>query len=136
MLTMNYKGLKERYGRPKHKGKSQKYFSYWEYLESPETFKAVSKPSKHRKGTSTKVEYKKQLREDKWMKKRKRILRRDNFKCVLCGSDYNLQVHHTVYKEGKMAWEYSNLSLVTLCDDCHKKVHGDPTHKLYPKYEK
>lgn len=143
MLTMNYKALNEQYGKPKHKKKKQTpvktkktYTNYWTYLESTDTPRTASKPSKQPKGTDTKVEYKKQLREAKWLRKRTNILRRDNNMCVLCGSNFNLQVHHTVYREGKKAWEYPNHTLVTLCDNCHKKVHQDPEHKLYPQYEK
>ena len=34
-----------------------------------------------------------------------------------------LNIHHMFYISGNMAWQYENEALVTLCYDCHKKVH-------------
>lgn len=34
-----------------------------------------------------------------------------------------LNIHHTHYTRGCKPWEYENDSLVTLCEDCHKKRH-------------
>ena len=34
-----------------------------------------------------------------------------------------LNIHHTYYIEGHKPWEYENDTLVTLCEDCHKKRH-------------
>lgn len=34
-----------------------------------------------------------------------------------------LQVHHKHYIIGRKAWEYEDEVLVTLCQDCHSKVH-------------
>lgn len=38
-----------------------------------------------------------------------------------------LNVHHKYYVEGKKPWEYSNDVLITLCTNCHEKVHEKPT---------
>ena len=134
MLTMDYQGLKEKFQRPKKKpnAKGKPYISYWERLESSESQKCHSKPSKPEKGTDTKVSYQEQLRDHRWLVKRASVLKRDKYKCVLCGSTDNLQVHHTKYIKGRNAWEYPNYRLVTLCKDCHRKVHDDKNHKLNP----
>ena len=34
-----------------------------------------------------------------------------------------LQVHHKLYFENKLPWEYKFTDLVTLCQDCHEEVH-------------
>lgn len=34
-----------------------------------------------------------------------------------------LNVHHKFYIRGLAPWEYDNDALITLCEDCHKKVH-------------
>ena len=81
---------------------------------------------------SRKEEYQQQLQHPLWLKKRDIILNRDQHKCVQCGSEHKLQVHHTRYTKGKKAWEYPNATLVTLCEVCHTKVHSDPGHKLNP----
>ncbi|WP_033960415.1 hypothetical protein [Psychroserpens jangbogonensis] len=36
---------------------------------------------------------------------------------------YDLNVHHKYYNSGKMAWEYDNEALTTLCASCHKEEH-------------
>lgn len=89
---------------------------------------------KPKKPISNKAIYKEQLGHPLWTKKRKVILERDNHTCQLCGSNENLHIHHTQYKKGNKAWEYPNSTLVTLCKDCHQKVHADKTNELYPKY--
>lgn len=55
---------------------------------------------------------------------RTRVLKRDGFTCVKCGSHENLQVHHL--------WGYNEnpeLAIVddngvTLCKDCHEQYHN------------
>jgi len=42
-----------------------------------------------------------------------------------------LQVHHTYYIIGKEPWEYPEHSLVTLCPDCHKKIHQNNQIPIY-----
>ena len=42
--------------------------------------------------------------------------------CQLCGSPYNLQRHHIIYRRyGKTIPE----NLIVLCDSCHRKVHSN-----------
>lgn len=35
----------------------------------------------------------------------------------------DLNVHHKYYVQGKKAWEYNDVALVTLCADCHMQEH-------------
>ena len=35
----------------------------------------------------------------------------------------NLNIHHKYYQEGKMAWEYPDEALETLCWPCHENIH-------------
>ena len=51
-----------------------------------------------------------------WKSLRKKILKRDKYKCVLCASVNNLQIHHRVYEPGQE--QLSDLH--TLCDTCHE----------------
>ncbi len=49
---------------------------------------------------------------------RVRVLRRDGYHCVICGSTYNLEVDH---KRALMNGGDNSLdNLATLCDECHK----------------
>ena len=36
---------------------------------------------------------------------------------------YDLNVHHKYYSSGRMAWQYKNEALITLCTNCHKEEH-------------
>jgi hypothetical protein len=76
----------------------------------------------------TKEEYQEQLLDDRWSKKRHKILARDKGKCVICQSKERLEVHHLYYVEGHRAWEYPNDALVLWCNDCHKEWHD--THQI------
>lgn len=42
-----------------------------------------------------------------------------------------LNIHHTYYIKDSKPWEYENDSLVTLCEDCHKKRHENTRIPLY-----
>ena len=65
-----------------------------------------------------------QYKDPRWQKKRLEILEHDNFTCQLCGSkDRQLHVHHASYLKGNKIWDYDADSLITLCTDCHSRVH-------------
>jgi 5-methylcytosine-specific restriction endonuclease McrA len=68
--------------------------------------------------------YEEQLKDHRWLEKREQILQRDWRMCQHCMSGKSLNVHHKYYTDGKMAWEYPNSALVTLCDKCHKVEHN------------
>ncbi len=70
--------------------------------------------------------YSEQIKSPKWQKRRLEILNRDNFTCQICGSqDKTLHVHHTVYIPYKEIWDYGDNQLITLCEDCHAREHGE-----------
>jgi 5-methylcytosine-specific restriction endonuclease McrA len=52
---------------------------------------------------------------------RKQVLRRDGWRCQLCGSRRNLQIHHKQLRSQQGSDNDSNL--ITLCVDCHEGVH-------------
>lgn len=70
------------------------------------------------------MQYRDKLKDARWLDKRQTILARDSFRCIICGSRNNLNVHHNVYIDGREPWEYDNKYLVTLCQKCHSKIHG------------
>ena len=76
-----------------------------------------------------------------WKQKRNKIMNRDNNRCVYCGTVHFLQVHHTYYNvcpngEKVNPWAYPDDALITLCDDCHKKVHKNKKIKCYNRSRK
>lgn len=63
-----------------------------------------------------------------WTKPSNRFaLKKSRYICFDKGTQtkkmYDLNVHHKYYMIGKMAWEYDNEALITLCASCHKKEH-------------
>ena len=61
------------------------------------------------------------LKSDAWKRKRYVVLKRDNWRCVFCGSRAT-QVHHKRYAKyiiGKEPIEW----LVSVCKSCHDKEH-------------
>lgn len=81
--------------------------------------------------------YEEQLKDQRWYYVRDRVLERDKWECQSCRSIHNLHVHHKRYEKGRMAWEYNDDDLVTLCGKCHEKVHKSwGTIKVDPFKEK
>lgn len=71
------------------------------------------------------IDYKKQRKDKRWKEKSKEIKKRDNFTCQLCGkTKVGLNVHHIKYINGRDYWDYPDELLMTVCVDCHKKIHG------------
>lgn len=64
-----------------------------------------------------------------WYRNRKVVLERDNYRCVRCGSENRLHVHH------RNGWNPDDISthepdnLETLCASCHRKLHPLPRSK-------
>lgn len=52
------------------------------------------------------IQYKDKLKDSRWLAKRQAILARDSFRCVICGSNNGLNVHHSAYIYGREPWEY------------------------------
>jgi 5-methylcytosine-specific restriction endonuclease McrA len=76
------------------------------------------------------------LHTPEWESKRNTILNRDGHKCAYCGKTHNLQVHHKYYSKypnGRKVepWNYPDEALITLCDNCHKRVHSKKKIKVY-----
>ncbi len=52
---------------------------------------------------------------------RQQVLRRDGWRCQLCGTMSNLEVHHKRFRS--RAGHDSEENLVTLCTNCHASIH-------------
>lgn len=65
--------------------------------------------------------YSEKLKDPRWQKKRLEILQRDNWACQMCFDTKSmLAVHHRYYRRGAEPWDYTDASLVTLCQECHE----------------
>lgn len=72
------------------------------------------------------MNFKEQYKDKRWEKKRLEILRRDKWHCRACNATkVMLDVHHLYYDMGNKVWEYEDEALVTLCRNCHAKIHTD-----------
>jgi len=57
-----------------------------------------------------------------YKERRRHVMQRDRWRCQICGSRQNLQVHHQQMRSHQGADEDSNL--ITLCAGCHERVHS------------
>ncbi len=55
-------------------------------------------------------------------KLRNEILERDGWRCQVCGSLYELEVHHMQRRSRQ--GDDSSENLITLCADCHRAIHA------------
>lgn len=56
-------------------------------------------------------------------RRRRQVLQRDGFRCVRCGSDYDVAVHH---RRKRSLWRDDRLdNLETLCSSCHSVEHRE-----------
>jgi len=55
---------------------------------------------------------------------REKVLKRDGFKCTLCGATENLHVHHVFSYEKFEKTRIDIRNGQTVCEDCHKIIHG------------
>jgi 5-methylcytosine-specific restriction endonuclease McrA len=61
------------------------------------------------------------LDEQHYQQLRQHVLRRDGWRCQVCGSMTNLEVHHKQFRSHGGADDERNL--ITLCFDCHGPIH-------------
>lgn len=65
--------------------------------------------------------YKTYLLSQHWQQTRMERLCMDGFRCQSCGATSNLNVHHLTYRN--LGHEDVKNDLITLCYDCHKRIH-------------
>lgn len=68
--------------------------------------------------------------EDKrWIRKREKILRRDDYRCVWCRrygrAKLAVVVHHIRHADEFPELAYTDSNLVSLCQACHNKAHPE-----------
>ena len=74
--------------------------------------------------------YQEQLKSPKWQKKRLQVLEYYNYECQLCHNDEKeLHVHHLIYRDNHLLWDYDITEYAVLCKSCHKNWHE--TLKLF-----
>ena len=56
------------------------------------------------------------------------VLRRDGWKCQLCGATSSLEVHHQRLRSH--GGDDSEQNLITLCTQCHSLVHASGRRSL------
>lgn len=73
------------------------------------------------KNKHNKVVYAEYIKSKSWAKKRNKIFKRDNYLCIICSSNKNLQAHHLTYD--RLGYEKLT-DLITVCTICHNKIHN------------
>ena len=54
-----------------------------------------------------------------------KVMQRDKYKCRLCGTPFNLNEHHIVYKSEDRKLINEPTNLIVLCAKCHSTVHSN-----------
>ena len=54
-----------------------------------------------------------------------KVMQRDKYKCKLCGTTFNLNEHHIVYKSEDRKLINEPTNLIVLCTKCHALVHSN-----------
>ena len=67
--------------------------------------------------------YHEQLKDDRWKRKREKIIQHADHRCQICGKESPLDVYHSYYISGAKAWEYHDGALIAICRECHGRVH-------------
>lgn len=109
-----------------------------DYRNDPKNKKGIAK-AKHRWWRKMGgIAFSKVDREQRWFANlREDVLERDGYKCVRCGSDEDLTVHH-VDGEGRGSARPNNLleNLLTVCRACHARIHHGEKNVWSRKYDK
>ena len=68
---------------------------------------------------------KEEYQDERWKARAAEIRELDHHQCVMCGAkDVELHVHHLSYPPPPFhIWDAADNELVTLCKDCHEKIH-------------
>jgi 5-methylcytosine-specific restriction endonuclease McrA len=54
-------------------------------------------------------------------------------KITISDKPYHLEIHHKLYIEDRLPWNYDDGDLITLCNWCHKEFHKNNDVELYAK---
>jgi len=57
-----------------------------------------------------------------YRKLHRQVLRRDGWRCQVCGTTERLEVHHLQFRS--RSGDNDEANLITLCRDCHRQAHG------------
>ncbi len=71
--------------------------------------------------TQRQLSYQEYLKSPEWQALRLKVLQRDGFRCQGCLAQPAAEVHHTTYRHARSEFCFE---LVSLCRDCHRRLHG------------
>lgn len=102
---------------------------YWKRIKSYKKSK-YKQPKVISERNLTNLSYKEKyinfLKSPFWKIEREKILKRFNYKCVLCFSTDNLNIHHISYEDLYCRKPASSQNVVLVC-----RYHHEQFHKLY-----
>lgn len=84
------------------------------------------KYKKKKKTVRDKQQYHAYLRSQQWIDKRKLALDFYDNNCGMCGSKFNLQVHHRSYRN---IFKERMEDLMLLCESCHHRFHNKKAYQ-------
>lgn len=69
-------------------------------------------------------EFWEKYKDPRWQRKRLERMEYAKFTCEHCeATNKTLNVHHKLYRKGADPWDYNDLELMCMCEDCHEEWH-------------
>ena len=100
----------------------------------------VRRPTKYRKRKKPlpgqRLSRQQQYEHVLWKEFSYRIFVRDNFTCQARGCKggcKELHCHHIRYIQNRYIWQVPENLCITVCADCHSRIHGRDLHKIRRK---
>lgn len=89
--------------------------------ENKKDIEFLNKRNVHRE--SKRINYKEYLNSKHWKETRLKALDKAGYRCQLCSSNIDLNVHHNTYDN---LGNEDSKDLIVLCRKCHAKFHDKP----------
>lgn len=106
----------------------KKYGKLHKKMKNAISIVAEEKPITHNRLMT----YSEQIKDKRWLAFRSFVMQVRGYRCEVCGSNINLNVHHLIYKDGYLAWEYNTREVMVVCSECHKQIHEKDRAQPYP----
>lgn len=70
------------------------------------------------------IDYNEYIVSEEWYQKRPAIFELKGDKCIICGKNHNIDIHHLNYDYLGHEEDNNFADVIPLCRDCHSKIHN------------
>ena len=65
----------------------------------------------------------------RWLQLKSKVLFERGRKCEICDSNFLINIHHILPRAEYPELTFDGENLMVLCEECHKKIHGDDKYR-------